>query len=553
MSVSSSAALSFQALGLAGPVLDAVTKAGYQSPTPIQAQTIPLLLAGRDVVGQAQTGTGKTAAFALPILSGINTTQRQPQALILTPTRELAIQVADALQSYASGLPNVRILAIYGGQDYRTQLKMLKQGVQIVVGTPGRVMDHMRRGTLNLQQLSMMVLDEADEMLRMGFIDDVEWILEQTPAQRQTALFSATMPKPIRRIAQKYLRDPEEVAIKERTATAATIRQRYCLIQGRDKLDALLRILEVEQQDGTIVFVRTKNDTVTLAEQLNRNNWAAVALNGDMPQKNREQTIEQLKSGRLDILVATDVVARGLDIERISHVINYDIPSDSESYVHRIGRTGRAGRKGEAILFVTPRERRSLQNIEKATRQPISEIQLPDAATINKRRIEKFAQRISEAVTTGRHNSFHPILEQIQQTHDLPMQDIAAALASLLQGKKPLLMKDLPTPRKEKPASSFKREKIKPGKSEKKTARRHDKTVKFDTYRIEVGATNKVKPGHIVGAIANETGLKSDFIGQITIHDDFSTVDLPTGLPKEIFRTLQSIWVANRQLNISRV
>jgi ATP-dependent RNA helicase DeaD len=431
---------SFRDLGLSPPLLAALDRVGYETPSPIQAQTIPHLLAGRDLLGRAPTGTGKTAAFALPLLARLDVDRREPQALVLTPTRELAIQVAEACRRYAAEYRDFHVLPIYGGQDYRVQLRQLERGVHVVVGTPGRIMDHMRRGTLDLEALKVLVLDEADEMLRMGFIDDVEWILEQTPAERQTALFSATLPRAIQHIAQNYLDDPVEVSIAARTATAETIRQRWWLVSGLHKLDALTRILEVEPFDALLIFVRTKTATAELAERLEARGYAAAALNGDLPQKLREQIIERLKQGQLDIIVATDVAARGLDVERISHVVNYDIPYDTEAYIHRIGRTGRAGRAGEAILFVAPRERRMLRAIEQATRQPIEPLKLPSTETVNDKRIADFKQRITDALAAGELDFLQGLVEQYQQEHDVPAVEIAAALARLVVGEQPLLL-----------------------------------------------------------------------------------------------------------------
>ncbi len=537
-------------------VLAAVRDVGYETPTPIQLPTIPYLLAGRDVVGQAQTGTGKTAAFALPLLSRLELKRADPQILVLTPTRELAIQVAEAFQSYASHLRGFQVLPVYGGQDYAVQLRQLKRGVHVIVGTPGRLMDHMRRGTLKLGGLSTVVLDEADEMLRMGFIEDVEWILSQTPPTRQVALFSATMPGAIRRIAQQYLRDPAEVTIKLRTTTAETIRQRYWIVTGVHKLDALTRLLETEPFDGMLVFVRTRIAAVELAERLQARGYATSALNGDMPQKQREQTITRLKTGKLDILVATDVAARGLDVERISHVINFDIPNDTEAYVHRIGRTGRAGRSGEAILFVAPRERHLLRAIEKATRQQIEPMELPSAETVNDKRIAKFTQRITDTLATRDLGFFRDIIVRYQQQHDADPVDIAAALAQLAQGEKPLLVKDVLTLDKRPPRDDARPEKKYPDKP-RKTPRAPTVElpagVGMELYRVEVGRANGVQPGNLVGAIANEAGVASANIGRIEIYDAHSTVELPEGMPKEIFRLLKKVWVSGRQLDISKV
>ncbi len=434
----------FNQLALKKPLLLALDEVGYETPSPIQAQTIPLLLEGKDVLGQAQTGTGKTAAFALPILSNLDLKQKDPQILVLTPTRELAIQVAEAFQKYATHMKGFHVLPVYGGQDYRGQIRALKRGVHVVVGTPGRVMDHMRRGTLKLANLSTLVLDEGDEMLRMGFIDDVEWILEQAPSDRQIALFSATLPQQIRRIATRYLNEPVEITIKVKTTTADGIRQRFWPVSGVHKLDALTRILEAEPFDGMLIFVRTKTATVELSKKLEARGYASTPLNGDIAQNQRERTIEHLKKGKLDIIVATDVAARGLDVERISHVVNYDIPNDTEAYVHRIGRTGRFGRQGDAILFVTPREKRMLHAIEKATRKKIEIMDLPSTELINDKRIARFKQRITDTLATEELGLFSQLIEQYQQEHNVPAVEIAAALAQLFQGDIPLLLKKKP-------------------------------------------------------------------------------------------------------------
>jgi len=552
----------FDQLALNTSILNALNDVGYEIPSPIQAQTIPLLLEGRDVLGQAQTGTGKTAAFALPLLNNLDLKQKEPQVLVLAPTRELAIQVAEAFQKYAKYLKDFHVLPIYGGQDYRGQIRALKRGVHVVVGTPGRVMDHMRRGTLKLDNLTSLVLDEADEMLRMGFIDDVEWILEQTPANRRIALFSATMPQQIRRIATKYLNDPAQITIQVKTTTADTIRQRYWPVSGVHKLDALTRILEAEAFEGMIVFVRTRTATVELAEKLEARGYASAALNGDIPQNQRERTIEQLKQGKLDILVATDVAARGLDVERISHVINYDIPYDSEAYVHRIGRTGRAGREGDAILFVAPREKHLLHAIEKATRKKIDIMDLPSTEVINDKRIAKFKQRITDTLSTEDLGQFYQLIEQYQQEHNVPALEIAAALAHLLQGESPLLLKNKPQSntkdtrnreeRESRSARNTSTRKESPRKERERTPRKETALeAGMVRYRIEVGHEHNVKPGNIVGAIANEAGIDSQFIGRIDIHDSYSTVDLPEGMPKSVYRALQKAWVAGQQLQIS--
>ena len=543
--IKSATPVGFGDLGLSEAVLKGLDQVGYETPSPIQAQTIPVILAGRDVVGQAQTGTGKTAAFALPLLSRINLLLKKPQIMVLTPTRELAIQVAEAFRVYASALKGFHVLPIYGGQDDQIQLRQLQRGVHVVVGTPGRVMDHMRRGTLNLSGLTCLVLDEADEMLRMGFIDDVEWILEQTPAERQIALFSATMPDAIRRIAQRHLKSPEEITIQERTTTAATIHQRYWMVSGLHKLDALTRILEAEPFDGMIIFVRTKTATVQLAEKLEARGYGAAALSGDVAQKQRERTIERLKSGDLDILVATDVAARGLDVDRVSHVINFDVPYDTESYVHRIGRTGRMGKSGEAILFVAPREKRMLFAIEKATRQKIDLMKMPSTEDINNRRMARFKDRITEVLAVEELGMFYQVIEQYQQEHNVPALEIAAALARLVQGAQPLLLPKRPV---DKPEVAER-----PKEKSKKTDHEKNDDVEMEHFRIEVGRAHGVEPGNIVGAIANEAGVESRYIGRIEIHDEYSLVDLPAGMPGPIFKSLKKVWVANRQLNITRV
>jgi ATP-dependent RNA helicase DeaD len=537
---------SFRDMNIAEPFLAVLDEIGYETPTPIQAQAIPHLLQGLDLLGHAPTGTGKTAAFALPLLSRLNMDDKNVQVMTLTPTRELAIQVAEAFQRYASHLKGFHVLPIYGGQEYSGQIRALKRGVQVVVGTPGRVMDHMRKGTLKLGGLQALVLDEADEMLRMGFIDEVQWILDQTPEKRQMALFSATMPKEVERIARRHLSNPQEVSIKARTATAETIRQRYWQVSGLHKLDALTRILEVEDFEAILMFVRTKTATTELAEKLEARGYSAAAMNGDMAQAHREQTVERLKRGSLDILVATDVAARGLDVERISHVVNYDIPYDTEAYIHRIGRTGRAGRSGEAILFVAPRERRMLSAIERATRQKIERLQLPTTETVNNKRIADFKQKISDTLAGGEMTFMQNLVEQYRNEHDVPALDIAAALAKMSIGDKPLLL----SADKERKARDFDKEAAPRGK------KRHDRTIpELDSdkqrYRIEVGHEHGVKPGNIVGAIANEAGLAGDHIGSISIDQEFSLVDLPAGMPKDIFMDLRKVRVCGRPMNIS--
>jgi len=548
----------FAAMNLAPPLLKAVQDVGYEQPSPIQAEAIPALLEGRDLIGQAQTGTGKTAAFALPLLSRLDIRRREPQILVLTPTRELAIQVAEAFQTYARHLKDFHVMPIYGGQSYEVQLRQLRRGVHVVVGTPGRVMDHMRSGKLQLAGLQSLVLDEADEMLRMGFIEDVEWVLQQIPATRQIALFSATMPKEIRKVAERHLHDPRVIKVAQQTATAETIRQRYWQVSGLHKLDALTRILEAEAYDAMIVFVRTKTATVELAEKLEARGHACEALNGDIPQAQRERIVERLRQGKLDILVATDVVARGLDVQRISHVINYDIPTDVEAYIHRIGRTGRAGKLGDAILFVSPREKRLLHAIEKTIRQPIEPMQMPTAKDINMQRVLRFKQRIRDSLANERNELYYQLLTEVQQEESAEPLEIAAALAALLQGNEPLLLEENKhTQGREAPARRAPRDETRPsrrsktaGSAEALPLKGHPE-VEMQRYRIAVGYRHGVKPGNIVGAIANEAELDSEYIGHIEIHEDYSTIDLPTGMPRETLFALKKARVCQQRLDIA--
>ncbi|GAB3061486.1 DEAD/DEAH box helicase [Stenotrophomonas tumulicola] len=575
MSQDTQAPLQFAQLGLSEPVMQAVAAVGYETPSPIQAATIPAMLEGRDVLGQAQTGTGKTAAFALPVLSNIDLQQIKPQALVLAPTRELAIQVAEAFQTYSSKIPGFRVLPVYGGQPYGQQLSSLRRGVHVVVGTPGRVIDHLNRGTLDLSELKTLVLDEADEMLRMGFIDDVEAVLKKLPEKRQVALFSATMPSQIRRIAQTYLKDPAEVTIATKTTTSANIRQRYWWVSGMHKLDALTRILEVEPFDAMIIFARTKAGTEELAGKLQARGLAAAAINGDMQQAQRERTIAQLKEGKLDILVATDVAARGLDVERISHVLNYDIPYDTESYVHRIGRTGRAGRSGEAILFATPREKGMLRQIERATRQPIEEMQLPSVEAVNDNRVNKFTARITETLGQGGLDFYRQLLERFEAENEVKAIDVAAALAKMMQGDTPFLLQPPVRAAREERAprerfdrgdrperadrgARFERAPRAEGEGFQERPRREmpprgAPEQGMETFRIEVGHQHGVKPANIVGAIANEAGLESRFIGRIDIHDGFSVLDLPVDMPQDVLTHLKKVWVSGQQLQMRRV
>jgi ATP-dependent RNA helicase DeaD len=547
---------SFADLHLPPPILAALADVGYETPSPIQAACIPHLLAGEDVLGEAQTGTGKTAAFALPLLARLDMAAVEPQVLILTPTRELAIQVAEACQKYAKHLPGFHVLPLYGGQSMVVQLRQLKRAVHVVVGTPGRVMDHLERKSINLGKLKSLVLDEADEMLRMGFIDDVEWILEHTPAERQTALFSATMPEPIRRVAHRHLRNPREVKIRSATTTVAAIRQRYWQVRGMDKLEALTRILEVEQEfDAALVFVRTKTATVELADKLEARGYAVAALNGDMTQGLREQVIERLKGGSLDIVVATDVAARGIDVPRVSHVINYDVPYDTESYVHRIGRTGRAGRTGSAILFVAPRETRMLRAIERATRQPIEPIVLPSREAVASRRVGLFKQQVLDVIGSEKLDFFADVVAQLKSENDLSAHEIAAALVFLVQRDRPLLPEgaagaDFKAPAAETAAVPVPRPPARENRDEILTRRRAVSEGAMRRYRIEVGRNQGATPKDIVGAIANEAGIEGRNIGQIHLFDDYSTVELPASLGHEVLAILKRARVRQTALDI---
>ena len=541
----------FADLGLSEAVLKGLADVGYESPSPIQAATIPVLLSGVDILGQAQTGTGKTAAFALPILSKLDLGQKEPQALVLVPTRELAIQVAEAFQKYAAHLRGFHVMPIYGGQSYIPQLHALKRGTHVIVGTPGRVMDHLDRGTLSLKGVRFVVLDEADEMLQMGFVDAIDSILSQAPKERQVALFCATMAPQIKRIAQRHLRTPQEITIKSKTTTASDIRQRYWVVSGMHKLDALTRILEVESFDAMLVFVRTKQSTVELAEKLQARGFAAAALNGDLQQSQRERTVAQLKAGQIDILVATDVAARGLDVERIGHVVNFDVPYDTESYVHRIGRTGRAGRSGEAILFIAPRERNMLHAIERATRHPIDSMTLPTIDDVNAKRVAKFKERIAGALTSEAAGTYRAVVEEFAHESGADIVAVAAALAQLAQGKTPLLLSPKRAALEEERAPERERAHA----SEHAPARR-GRGSRFDPqemYRLEVGSVHGVQPGNIVGAIANEARLDGSQINGIDIRADHSFVRLPEDMPPAVLARLERVRVKGQLLAISRV
>ncbi|MDY0909040.1 DEAD/DEAH box helicase [Microbacterium sp. CFBP9034] len=545
------AAITFADLGLGESVLKALKDVGYETPSAIQAATIPTLLSGRDVVGLAQTGTGKTAAFALPILDRLDVSQKTPQALVLAPTRELALQVCEAFEKYASHTRGVHVLPVYGGQGYGVQLSALRRGVHIIVGTPGRIMDHLDKGTLDLSELKFLVLDEADEMLKMGFAEDVETILADTPDTKQVALFSATMPATIRRMSQQYLHDPEEITVKSKTTTSSNTTQRYLIVSFQQKMDALTRILEVENFEGMIIFGRTKSVTEEIAEKLRARGYSAAAINGDVAQPQREKTVNQLKSGKLDILVATDVAARGLDVERISHVVNFDIPTDTESYVHRIGRTGRAGRSGVAISFVTPRERGLVRAIERATRQELTEMRLPSVDEVNVTRLARFDDRITAALSeSARIERFRDIIAHYVRNHDIPEVDVAAALAVVAQGESPLLLEAEPArerfERDTRERPSFDRD----DRGERPERRQRPPREGMATYRIAVGKRHRVEPRQIVGALANEGGLRRDDFGAIQIRPDFSLVDLPADLPSGTLERLTETRISGRLIEL---
>jgi ATP-dependent RNA helicase DeaD len=559
--------ITFKDLNLPATLLQALEKVGYEKPSPIQAKSIPLLLEGHDLLGQAQTGTGKTAAFALPMLANIDPDESFVQLLVLAPTRELAIQVSEAFQVYASFSKKIKVLPVYGGSSYDNQIRQLKRGVQVVVGTPGRIIDHIKRKTLKLDKLKFLVLDEADEMLRMGFIDDVELILSHAPQERQTALFSATMPDQIKKITQRYLKAPKHVKITSTVSTEAAIKQRYCQVAGHHKLEALTRIMEVEAFDGMIIFVRTKTSTVELSEKLSARGYDVEPLNGDIPQNQRERTVDKLKQGKIDVLVATDVVARGLDVERVSHVINYDIPYDTESYVHRIGRTGRAGRTGDAILFISHREKRLLFAIEKATKKSIEKMDIPSISQLNESRLDRFKKNVIDALDDESIESYMPVIESIMDTSEASPERIMAALAKVAQGDEPLLFTEKDGPDLNAP-SSFKdrpertgRDRGPRGKNDrsdraprgerKSPSRPRGKPeAGMQRFRIEVGYAHGAKPGNIVGAIANEANISSKNIGAIDIHDSYSLVDLPDGMPPATRDTLVKTRVAGQRLNL---
>lgn len=562
---------SFADLGLSAPLLKALTDMGYEKPSPIQSACIPHLLEGRDVLGMAQTGSGKTAAFALPFLNNIQADLACPQVLVLAPTRELAVQVAEACAEYAKNMSGVRVVALYGGQRYDVQLRALRQGPQIVVGTPGRLLDHLKRGTLDLSKLKGLVLDEADEMLRMGFIDDVETIMAQIPADHQTALFSATMPEAIRRITRRFMKNPQEVRIQSSVVNTPDISQSYWTVHGVRKNEALIRFLEAEDFDAAIIFVRTKNATLEVAEALERSGHNSAALNGDMNQALREQTLERLKNGRLDILIATDVAARGLDVERISLVVNYDIPMDSESYVHRIGRTGRAGRAGRALLFVENRERRLLRNIERTMKLTIPEVELPSGELLSKRRLEKFATRVNQQLESSDLDQYRALLAKLQPVEEQDIETLAAALLKMAQGERPLILPpDAPIDRR--PRREFRERDERGGERfERRSERRGDRPERsgdsrdaaprrerrdvgeMEMYRIEVGRDDGVEVRHIVGAIANEGDISSRYIGNIKLYASHSTIELPKGMPGDLLQHFTKTRVLNKPLNMQLI
>jgi ATP-dependent RNA helicase DeaD len=540
MSTHNQTPASFAALNLSPVLLETLQEIDYQVPSPIQEKTIPVLLEGKDVIAQAQTGTGKTAAFALPLLDKLNSVINAPQILILAPTRELALQVSDNIMLYSKKMKNIKVASLCGGQDYRSQLKQLKSGAQIVVGTPGRVMDHMRRGSLVLDALKAFVLDEADEMLRMGFIEDVEWILGELPKKRQMALFSATMPQRIRAIATQFLTEPQTIIIKSKTATVSKISQRFLFASLAQKNDALLRILSVEQTQGVIVFVRTKSLSEEISRFLLSNGFKAKAIHGDITQKLRISAVEDLKSEQIDILVATDVAARGLDIERISHVINYDIPFDAETYVHRIGRTGRAGRSGQAILFVTPKEGRMLNAIERTTKQKIEKIQVPSDIEVQKAQNARLKDQIKDIISKNKKSHYQAIIQELIDENEHSALEIAAAIASIAWKEPRIKLK-----------SNMQNKKNKELSEKSKNKHKFSNNLKQVLYRLEVGHKHGAKPGNIVGAIANEAGLDGKFINDLEIFDDYSTVALPEGMPKAIFKDLKNTWVCGKKLQLS--
>tara|TARA_A200000113_G_scaffold194649_1_gene184775 strand:- start:106 stop:1902 length:1797 start_codon:yes stop_codon:yes gene_type:complete len=543
--------VSFDQMSLAEPILKAVRKAGYETPSPIQERSIPPLLEGKDLLGVAQTGTGKTAAFSLPLLSRLDESVKGAQILVLAPTRELALQVAEAMEGFAENLPRLRVVAVYGGTGYGEQIREFKRGTQVVVGTPGRVMDHIEKGYLKLNNLQALVLDEADEMLSMGFIDDIEWILEHTPKERQTALFSATMPKPIRKLAEKHLRQPEEVTIKVKAENSPNIRQRFIKVRQHEKREMLTRLLEIEKFEAMLIFARTKNATMEIAEKLQGKGYPAEPLNGDMPQNLREKTVDRLKRGKISVLVATDVAARGLDVDRISHVLNYDAPFDLESYTHRIGRTGRAGREGDAIIFITNKEMRMLNAIERTLKVPCDQYVFPTLEEMNERKEEEFFTKIEQGMK-GDLDDYRKALQRYLEESGKDTLEVAAALAFLEAGKKALRYENMPTSSTRKPRREDRQDRDQPNRRD--SSRRGDRSERDDnlqSYRLEVGEYHGAQKGDIVGAIANEVGLDPQNMGKIRMFKDHTFIDLPKDMPKEIFEALKTVWVQGHQMNIS--
>ena len=543
--------VSFDQMSLAEPILKAVRKAGYETPSPIQERSIPPLLEGKDLLGVAQTGTGKTAAFSLPLLSRLDESVKGAQILVLAPTRELALQVSEAMEGFAENLPKLRVVAVYGGTGYGEQIREFKRGTQVVVGTPGRVMDHIEKGYLKLNNLQALVLDEADEMLSMGFIDDIEWILEHTPKERQTALFSATMPKPIRKLAEKHLREPEEVTIKVKAENSPNIRQRFIKVRQHEKREMLTRLLEIEKFEAMLIFARTKNATMEIAEKLQGKGYPAEPLNGDMPQNLREKTVDRLKRGKISVLVATDVAARGLDVDRISHVLNYDAPFDLESYTHRIGRTGRAGREGDAIIFITNKEMRMLNAIERTLKVPCDQYVFPTLEEMNERKEEEFFTKIEQGMK-GDLDDYRKALQRYLEESGKDTLEVAASLAFLEAGKKALRYENMPTSSSRKPRREDRQDRDQPNRRD--SSRRGDRSERdgnLQSYRLEVGEYHGAQKGDIVGAIANEVGLDPQNMGKIRMFKDHTFIDLPKDMPKEIFEALKTVWVQGHQMNIS--
>ncbi|NKQ11797.1 DEAD/DEAH box helicase [Pseudomonas sp. SST3] len=542
----------FAALGIHPSVLAAVTAVGYEEPSAIQSQAIPVILGGHDMIGQAQTGTGKTAAFALPILSKIDPARKEVQALILAPTRELALQVATAFETYSKQMPGLTVVAVYGGAPMGPQLKAIRQGAQVIVATPGRLVDHLSRNSALLGTVQYLVLDEADEMLKLGFMDDLEVIFEAMPESRQSVLFSATLPHSIRAIAEKHLREPQHIKVATKTQTVARIEQAHLMVHADQKIPAVLRLLEVEDFDALIAFVRTKQATLDLAAALEAKGYKAAALNGDIAQNQRERVIESLKDGRLDIVVATDVAARGLDVARITHVFNVDMPYDPESYVHRIGRTGRAGREGRALLLVTPRERRMLQVIERVTNQKVAEARLPNAQQVLDARIKKLTNSLSPLVADAE-ASHGELLDKLVADIGCSPRALAAALLrkatngqaltlAEVEKEQPLVPTGAPRERSDRPERSGDRERRAPIPLAEGRAR----------CRTPLGARDGIAARNLLGAILNEGGLAREAIGRIQVRDSFSLVELPEEGLERLLGKLKDTRVGGKQLKLRR-